>query len=273
MYAKKNIANLALASTLLVCSGIQSKNNTILEVGIQWGDEGKGKIVDLLSQKANVIVRAQGGNNAGHTIVIGNEEYKLHLIPSGIMNKQTTCYITGGVVIDPAVLLKEISGLEGRNIKVAGRLFISPYAHIIMPYHKIIDKDMEIAKGKGAIGTTGRGIGPCYADKVHRIGLRAIDFISPERLKKSLNLNVKLVNEQFTKIYGHEGIEFESILKEATSIAKQLKPYISGDTEVKINKAIKENKNVLFEGAQGAMLDTTYGTYPFVTSSSTFLTD
>ncbi|MCK4650999.1 adenylosuccinate synthase [Candidatus Babeliales bacterium] len=269
MYSKKFYTGIVFFFLFLVSAKLQPTQKTILCVGIQWGDEGKGKIVDLLSQGADMIVRAQGGNNAGHTVVVGNEEYKLHLIPSGIVNEQTKCYIGGGVVIDPEVLLKEISSLESRGIKVIGRLFISSYAHIIMPYHGQLDRDIEKSKGKSAIGTTGRGIGPCYADKINRIGIRVVDFINPERLKKSLELNLKLVNNQFEKIYGHDGMDFEAIYKKLIYIAKQLRPYILGDTEFRINKGIYEGKKVLFEGAQGTLLDITYGTYPFVTSSST----
>ena len=269
MYAKKNIANLALTSTLLIYSCMHAKNNTIIQVGCQWGDEGKGKVIDLLAQSADVVVRAQGGNNAGHTVVIGKEEYVQHLIPSGIMNEQTICYLGGGLVLDPEVLLKEIDDLEKRNIKISGRLFISPYAHVIMPYHKILDEEIEKAKGKDAIGTTKRGIGPSLSDKVHRTGIRIIDFINPELLKKNLVLNLKLVNEQLIKIYGNKEIEFNSLYKKEISLANRLKPYVSETVEVNINKAISEEKNVLFEGTQGAMLDSTYGTYPFVTSSCT----
>jgi len=240
----------------------------LIVVGVQWGDEGKGKIIDLLSAQADWIVRAQGGNNAGHTVVIGQEEYKLNLIPSGIFNPQAFCAIAAGTVIDPAVLLAEIEQLEKRNIQVKDRLWISPGAHLILPYHKQIDSLQEKKKGKLAVGTTGRGIGPCYADKANRIGIQVGQWIDSELFSALLNHILPLKNEEIVKLYGGDPIDYASLLKDYSQMAKKLNPFVK-PFELDLHKALEGRENVLFEGAQGAFLDNTHGTYPFVTSSST----
>ncbi|MDO8603684.1 MAG: adenylosuccinate synthase [Candidatus Omnitrophota bacterium] len=221
-------------------------------VGAQWGDEGKGKIIDILSRDADIIARYQGGNNAGHTVVIGDEEFILHLIPSGILRKGKLCIIGNGVVIDPEALLSEINTLEKKGIKIDARLMISESAHVILPYHKVIDKR------RGAkIGTTGRGIGPCYIDKMARCGIRMIDLMNPESLRKKI----------FANLEGSQEFNAEQIYKEYLEYGKKIKKYLANVSQV-LNKAIAKKKNILFEGAQGALLDIDHGTYPYVTSSS-----
>jgi adenylosuccinate synthase len=227
---------------------------SVIVVGAQWGDEGKGKVIDLLAEYADCIVRSQGGNNAGHTIVVKGKEFRFHLVPSGILYPHTQSFIMGGTVIDPKVLLEEISGLEDQGVLLKGRLHLSPYAHVIMPYHPIFDKLSEERKGAHAIGTTGRGIGPCYADKVNRIGIRVCELIDPSLLEKRLRYILPLKNQEIYKEYSVYG--------------RSLAPLV-GQPERALGKACKENKNVLFEGAHGTLLDITFGTYPYVTSSST----
>lgn len=241
---------------------------SIIVVGAQWGDEGKGKIIDILTSQAKHIVRAQGGNNAGHTILIGDQEYKLHLIPSGILHQHTYCYIGAGTVIDPEVLIQEMSALEARGISCKGRLMISPAAHVIFPYHRTLDLLLEQKKGERAIGTTGRGIGPCYADKANRLGIRMGELIRPDIFSKILKSVLTLKNEELTKLYGHEEIPFEEVLQTYLGYADFLKHYVD-NVEEKINNALEAGENILFEGAQGTFLDITSGTYPFVTSSNT----
>ena len=224
----------------------------IVVVGAQWGDEGKGKIIDILSRDADIIVRYQGGNNAGHTVVIGDREFILHLIPSGILRRGKLCVIGNGVVIDPEALLKEIDTLQQKGIKIDGNLLISECAHVILPYHKVIDKR------RGAeIGTTGRGIGPCYVDKMARCGIRMGDLVNEDSLKKKLYANLKDSKE----------FDFESIYKEYLEYGRRIKKYL-WNVPLVLNKAIAKNKRVLFEGAQGTLLDIDHGTYPYVTSSS-----
>jgi len=239
----------------------------IVVVGLQWGDEGKGKIIDLLSEKAHAIVRAQGGNNAGHTIVVGGDEYKFHLIPSGILYPSTICMIGGGVVIDPEVLAHEIEVLEKKNISLKGRLGISPYAHMIFSYHRLLDQLSEKNK-TDAIGTTGRGIGPCYADKVHRIGIRMADFLHEETFKKKLQQTLQQKNQVLKLLYQHAPLKFDDVFTEAVRYRDKLSSYV-GDVEETLEELILKDKTIIFEGAQGALLDTTFGTYPFVTSSCT----
>lgn len=241
---------------------------SVIVVGAQWGDEGKGKIIDILTSQAKHIVRAQGGNNAGHTILIGDQEYKLHLIPSGILHQHTHCYIGAGTVIDPEVLLREINGLEARGIPCKERLMISPAAHIIFPYHRILDLLLEGKKGERAIGTTGRGIGPCYADKANRLGIRMGELIRPDIFAKVLKSVLDLKNEELVKLYDAEPLTFDEIFETFTGYAQQLE-HLVGNIEEKINDVIDLGENVLFEGAQGTFLDITSGTYPFVTSSNT----
>lgn len=234
-------------------------------VGAQWGDEGKGKIIDILSEKSDMVVRAQGGNNAGHTVVANGATYKLRLIPSGILYKNTVCVIGNGTVIDPAVLLGEMAELSSRGVDVS-RLKIDARAHVIFPYHIELDGLSEKARGSGDIGTTKRGIGPCYMDKAERIGIRMCDLINPDTLKDKLKNNVEIKNRIITQIYGGEPVSYEKILADYSGYADKLRPYVC-DTSVLVYKAIKEGQNVLMEGAQGALLDLDVGTYPYVTSS------
>lgn len=241
----------------------------IVIVGGQFGDEGKGKVIDSLSSQADIIVRSQGGNNAGHTVVIGEKEYKLHLIPSGILSHNTQCYIGGGVVIDPKVLIGEIEGLEKSGIQLKERLWISPYANVIMPYHAQLDKLIEKSKGKHSIGTTGRGIGPCYADRTNRSAIRMIDLMDPVKFKKLLAANVEKVNQQLEHIYDAAPISDEPIYQEYLGYADKLRAYVKEDLEIALSAALKSGKTVLFEGAQGTFLDNTFGTFPYVTSSNT----
>jgi adenylosuccinate synthase len=237
-------------------------------VGAQWGDEGKGKIVDLLSERTRHIVRAQGGNNAGHTVVVGNEEYKLHLIPSGILHPHTTCWIAGGTVIDPQVLVSEIKELIKKNLNVEGRLFVSKEAHVILPYHRLFDQLIEQKKGAQAIGTTGRGIGPCYADKTSRIGIRIAELMDERAFAAVLKSVLEIKNGELKALFNHAPLSFDEIFSEYQSFAKFLKPYVA-PVEEKVFEAAKRGETVLLEGAQGTFLDITFGTYPYVTSSST----
>lgn len=242
--------------------------SSIIIVGIQWGDEGKGKVIDLLAEHAHHVVRAQGGNNAGHTIKVGEEEFRFHLVPSGILYPHVHCYIGGGTVIDPQVLLEEISNLEAKGINLSDRLFISPYAHLILPYHRVLDKLYEQQKGALSVGTTGRGIGPCYADKALRIGIRIGEFINPEIFKKRLTLALHSKNEELEKIFQNSKFDFLALLEEYHKYAEQLSVYVR-EFEQKLDNLLKQGARILFEGAHGSLLDTTFGTYPFVTSSST----
>ncbi len=239
---------------------------TIVVVGTQWGDEGKGKITDILAEKADTVVRFQGGNNAGHTIVIGEETYKLHLVPSGILNPGKLCVLGSGMVIDPQVLINEIKGLEERGMDTSN-IKISDRAHVIMPYHRQLDK-LEEEKRTSKIGTTHRGIGPAYFDKISRVGIRVGELINEAEFAKKLKAALELKNELLEKLYGVEPLNFEEILKEYTEYGKALKDKVD-DTSLITSRDIEKGKAVLFEGAQGAMLDIDYGTYPFVTSSST----
>jgi adenylosuccinate synthase len=242
--------------------------HSIIVIGTQWGDEGKGKVVDLLSEKADCVVRSQGGNNAGHTIVVDQNEYRFHLIPSGVLYPHTQCFITGGTVIDPKVLLEEMRGLNSKGVYFQGRLHLSLYAHCIFPYHCTLDKLYEESKGANKIGTTGRGIGPCYMDKAARIGIRICELIDPSLLEKRLSSVLAMKNRELQLLFGHEGFLFEPLYKEYLEYGQRLLPYV-GDAEFKVAEAISANKKVLFEGAHGALLDGTFGTYPFVTSSYT----
>lgn len=239
----------------------------IIVVGTQWGDEGKGKMIDILSQGAKHIVRSQGGNNAGHTISVRGEEFRFHLIPSGILYPHASCYIGGGVAIDPEALLKEIEGLEAKGIKVQGRLFISSFAHLILPYHRLLDKLQEKKRGSAAIGTTGRGIGPSYTDRVSRSGIRICDLVQPELLKKSLKSALSAKNEELNKLYQESDLNFDALYEEMNSYGKKLSSYVT-DVEEELAIALEKGESLLFEGAHGTFLDITFGTYPFVTSSS-----
>ena len=240
-------------------------SNTFVIVGTQWGDEGKGKIIDVLSPKADYVVRFQGGNNAGHTVVVNGEKFILHLLPSGIINSAGKCIIGAGVVVDIEVLLKEIDELEKRGKKL-DNLFIDERAHIIMPYHIEIDKAKEEAMGENKIGTTQRGIGPCYIDKIARNGIRIGDLLEPERFRDKLTWNVKEKNDMLTR-YGKGTFDLEELYEKFMKLAEKIKFRII-DAVVEINEGIEDGKVVLFEGAQALMLDIDYGTYPYVTSSS-----
>lgn len=240
---------------------------SIAIVGTQWGDEGKGRITDLLARKMNFVVRFQGGNNAGHTVVLKDEEFKLHLIPSGILYPQATCVIGNGVVINPRVLIEEIEELNSRNIST-DNLRISCNAHLIMPYHIILDKAAETKLGKSKIGTTHKGIGPVYSDKAARVGIRAQDLLDEKIFKTKLEEALLTKNSIISKIYGLEPIDLKSVYEQYCRYSKKIGRYII-DTSLLLNQALDANKKVLFEGAQGTMLDIDYGTYPFVTSSTT----
>ncbi len=238
---------------------------TVALVGTQWGDEGKGKIIDILAAKADMVVRAQGGNNAGHTVVNGGKTYKLRLVPSGILYENCDCIIAGGVVVDPKALLGELKDLTDKGVKI-DRLRIDERAHVILPYHLKLDALSEKARGKGDIGTTGRGIGPCYTDRAERSGIRMYDFVHPEVFKAKLSERVKVKNEIIVKVYGEEPLNAEEIFKEYSEYSAILKKYVT-DTSVLVYDAVKSGKSVLLEGAQGTLLDLGYGTYPYVTSS------
>ena len=240
--------------------------NTIL-VGAQWGDEGKGKIIDVLTEKADIVVRTQGGNNAGHTVYLGKTKYVLHLIPSGILRKNKACVIGNGVVIDPIGLVSEITGLRKMGVKVDDNLVISETAHLVLPYHRELDEQREILKGKNKIGTTKRGIGPAYGDKAARVGLRMIDLINPARFEEKLKVKVK-ENNEVLKAFGARPLSFKKIHDTYRAAGDVLKPFVT-NTVVYLHKAMQLQKEMLFEGAQGTFLDIDHGTYPYVTSSST----
>lgn len=239
----------------------------VVIVGAQWGDEGKGKIVDVLTEKADVVARYQGGHNAGHTVVINNEKFVLHLIPSGILHKNKLCIIGNGVVIEPSALIEEMNGLEKRGVGVGKNLIISKNAHLIMPYHIAIDNAHEEVRGSKKIGTTGRGIGPTYVDKMARTGIRVVDLYYPEVLKEKLAANLKEINYLLKNRYKAKGFTTHGILRKYAAYADKLSRYVE-DTDIVINDMIAKNRKVLFEGAQGTLLDVDHGTYPFVTSSS-----
>ncbi len=237
-------------------------------VGMQWGDEGKGKTVDFLTERADVVVRHQGGNNAGHTVVVNGKETILHLIPCGILHERATCIIGHGTVIDPAVLIQELDDLEAASCRVDGRLHISEAAHIIMPYHRIIDGAQERFRGKNRIDTTRRGIGPTYADKVNRTGIRFGDLLDTETFKEKLRIALEYKNMVLTRIFDEEALDYDEMLGEYAAYADRLRGY-ADDTVELLHKARSDGKMIIFEGAQGAMLDLDHGTFPYVTSSTT----
>ena len=239
--------------------------SAFIVLGAQWGDEGKGKMTDYLAEEANVVVRYQGGNNAGHTVEVGEKQYKLHLIPSGILHDEKLNVIGNGVVVDPKAFFTEIDYLKEEGVKVTPeKLIVSDRAHVIMPYHKVLDKLKEKARGKNDIGTTGKGIGPCYTDKFERCGIRVCDLIDKEVFKDKREMQ----NKYSVNVLGGEPLSFEEIYEEYSKYGEKLKHFVK-DTSVRVYNEIKEDKTVLFEGAQGMLLDIDYGTYPYVTSSNT----
>jgi len=240
--------------------------NTIL-VGAQWGDEGKGKIIDVLTEEADIVVRTQGGNNAGHTVEIGKEKFILHLIPSGILRAGKKCVIANGVVIDPVALVQEIEGLEKRGIKLAGRLLISETAHLVLPYHRKLDEQRELRKGRDKIGTTKRGIGPAYGDKAARTGLRLIDLTQPKVFSAKLKIRLE-ENNAILESLGGTPLSFLEVEKSYLEAGKKLRPFVT-NTVIWLHGQLQKQKRLLFEGAQGTFLDIDFGTYPYVTSSNT----
>jgi adenylosuccinate synthase len=240
--------------------------NTIL-VGAQWGDEGKGKIIDVLTEQADMVVRTQGGNNAGHTVHIKGQKYILHLVPSGILRKNKRCVIGNGVVVDPVSLVQEIEVLRKLGVEVKGNLFLSETAHLVFPYHRELDAQREVLKGKNKIGTTKRGIGPAYGDKAARTGLRVIDLTHADRFEHRLRDKIK-ENNEILKTFGAKPLSFKKVHAEYRAAGDYLKPFIT-NTVVLLHEAVRRGDNILFEGAQGTFLDIDHGTYPFVTSSNT----
>jgi adenylosuccinate synthase len=241
--------------------------NTIL-VGAQWGDEGKGKIIDFLTEHADIVVRSQGGNNAGHTVILGDKKYVLHLIPSGILRPDKVCVIGNGVVIDPVSLVGELDKLKSQGIKLRnGQLLISDAAHLVFPYHRLLDEQREIRKGRNKIGTTKRGIGPAYGDKAARTGLRMCDLIQPEVFTEKLRAKIK-ENNAILKAFGAKPVSFKEVNDAYLGAAQKLAPYVT-NTVVYLHEALKAGREILFEGAQGTFLDIDHGTYPYVTSSNT----
>lgn len=240
--------------------------NTIL-VGAQWGDEGKGKIIDVLTEEADVVVRTQGGNNAGHTVHIKGRKYILHLVPSGILRKQKVCVIGNGVVVDPIGLVEEIEGLRKLGVRIDRNLVLSETAHVVFPYHRELDAQREALKGKNKIGTTKRGIGPAYGDKAARTGLRVVDLVNPERFKQQLAARIK-DNNEVLRAFGAKALSFDQIHRAYRKAGDYLKPFVA-NTVTLLHEAVRRGDDILFEGAQGTFLDIDHGTYPFVTSSNT----
>ena len=239
--------------------------STVVVTGTQWGDEGKGKIVDYLAQQADTVVRFQGGSNAGHIVVVDGEAYKLRLMPSGILFKGSHCVVGNGVAFDPMVMLEEMDGLAERGIDLSG-IRISNRAHVVLPYHRLMDGIGDEARGDNKIGTTKRGIGPCYMDRDNRIGIRVCDMMDEEEFAKRLKENLEIKNKELKLLYDHEPLSYDEILKEYMGYAERLRPYVC-DTIALLNEEIKEGRKILFEGAQATMLDIDYGTYPYVTAS------
>lgn len=242
-------------------------SNTVL-IGAQWGDEGKGKIIDILASKSKYIVRFQGGNNAGHTIEVGKKRFILHLIPSGILHKKTVCVIGNGVVINPEALFTEIAFLRKERVSIKDRLYISDRAHVVFPFHPLVDalrEDATIKRNK--IGTTKRGIGPCYSDKMMRLGIRVADLLDPDVLADRLKTLCKEKNQLIKQVYRSKGLTFNTMFKQYRDYGKKMRPYVR-NTAIVLHEALQKKQSVLFEGAQGTLLDIDHGTYPFVTSSN-----
>ena len=238
----------------------------IVLIGAQWGDEGKGKATDLIGSKVDFVARFNGGNNAGHTVVVGDKSYALHLLPSGVISPNVTPVIGNGVVVDPEVLFEEIDALQSRGVDCS-RLLVSEEAHVITPYHRVIDKVTERFLGKHKIGTTGRGIGPTYADKINRVGIRVHDLFNAEHLRDKVESSLHQKNQMLIKLYNQHPIDIDEVTAQLVELGKRLKPYVA-DTSLVLNNALDEGKTVLFEGGQATMLDVDHGTYPFVTSSN-----
>lgn len=236
-------------------------------IGAQWGDEGKGKIVDLLSKEADYVVRYQGGANAGHTLKFDDRKVVLHLIPSGIFNGDAHCVIGNGVVIDPIALVEEIEGVKKMDFSLEGRFFISETAHVILPYHKLLDQMKEKRRGDNAIGTTGRGIGPAYVSKVSRVGIRMGDLKKPELLRSKIEQNLRDINFALENLYKEPTLSADELMEELSDSIEVLKPYICNTTNL-LHEGLEDDKEILLEGAQGSLLDVDHGTYPYVTSSS-----
>jgi len=240
---------------------------TLLVLGLQWGDEGKGQIIDFLADGYAVVVRFQGGANAGHTVSVGGEKFVLHLIPSGILHPGKLCVIGNGVALDPEELLREVQNLEEKGVAVRDSLAVSDRAHLVMPYHKLLDAAKENDLGAGRIGTTGRGIGPCYADQAARWGLRVAELLQPDLFKERLSAVLSLKNRILTSVYGMEPLDIDVVYGQYCAYAEELRPLVR-DTVSLLSDALKGGKKILLEGAQGAMLDINFGTYPYVTSSN-----
>jgi len=241
---------------------------TTILVGAQWGDEGKGKIIDVLTESADLVVRTQGGNNAGHTVILKGVKYVLHLVPSGILHRGKVCVVGNGVVVDPVSLCEEIEGLEKLGVKVTPKnLALSETAHVVFPYHRELDAQREVLKGRNKIGTTKRGIGPAYGDKAARVGVRLLDLIQPERFAEILKTRIK-ENNEVLKAFGAKPLSYKKVLADYQAAGERLKPFVT-NTVVLLNDALRQKKNILFEGAQGTFLDIDHGTYPYVTSSNT----
>ncbi len=240
--------------------------SSVVVIGAQWGDEGKGKVVDYLAQKADAVVRYSGGSNAGHTVVVDDVPYKLRLLPSGILYHGKICILGNGVVINPGVVLQEIKEMHDKGVDIS-RIAISDRAHVVMPYHQLLDELQEESLGKAKIGTTKGGIGPCYMDKVARVGIRICDLMDEEVFAEKLKINIKAKNDIITKIYGGKPFDYDTVLKEYLAYAEELRPYVT-DTGVILDELFHQEKKVLFEGAQATFLDIDHGTYPYVTSSN-----
>jgi len=239
---------------------------TLLLVGLQWGDEGKGKVIDALSEGYQVVARFQGGANAGHTVHICGEEFVLHLVPTGILRPGALCIMGNGMVVDPKGLLEEIDGLRRRGVEVGANLLLSDRAHVVLPHHKAMDGARESQRGRQKLGTTGRGIGPCYADKASRTGIRFAEMIEPDRFRACLKPLMDLNNRILKRVYEAEPLDFDAVYEEYSAYAERLRPYVT-DTVPVMHEALENGRNILLEGAQGCLLDVEFGTYPFVTSS------